>query len=81
MSAPEPTASRFNEFVVNGIFAGLSYSQITAWNDAVDAYFVYALGPSEEGDPARATLRAFVVTAVTLAAGWLIHRCCRCVPS
>jgi hypothetical protein len=81
MSAPEPTASRFNEFVVNGIFAGLSFSQITAWHEAVDAYFVYALGPAEEGDPARATLRALVVTAGTLAVGWLIHRCCRCVPS
>lgn len=80
MSGTLAPSTRFNEVVLNGIFTGLSFSQITAWNEAVDSYFVYAFGPVDDIDPARATLRAFVVTGLTLCAGWLIHRCCRCAP-
>lgn len=69
---------RFNDIVLGGIFTGLSLAQMNAWHQMVDSYIVYVIGPIE-GDPGIATVRAFIVTGMTICAGWVIHRCCRCV--
>ena len=67
-------ARTFKDVVTGGVIAGISFAQMSAWTDAVDAYIARIAGPIES-DPVGMTVRAFLITATTVVAAWAVHRC------
>ena len=68
---------RLREIVVHGLISGLSFSQMTAWQDVVDSIITRYVSDARD-DPLVSLVRALVITGFTITACWAVLKLCFC---